>query len=65
MIRFQGGPLDGEDIPDEFLDFDEVHIQNDENSPVYIYMKDDENMCYSYEGEFSSDDIYYKEDEDE
>jgi hypothetical protein len=65
MITFQGGPMDGEDVPDEFFPFDEVHIQNDENDPVYVYMKDDDNMCYNYEGEFMPSDIYYKEDEDE
>lgn len=60
-----GGPMDGELVPKEFLSFDEVHIQNNQNDPVYIYYKDEETGNYNYEGEFFPSDMEYKEEEDE
>jgi hypothetical protein len=65
MIAFVGGPMDGEHLPSDLFDFDEVHIQNKEQDPVYIYYKDEETGNYYYEGEFLSSDIEYEEDEDE
>lgn len=63
MITFQGGPMDGERVPTDFLEFDEIHMQNDENSPVYVYFREEHN--YNYEGEFPPSEIEYEEDEDE
>ncbi|MFY9325218.1 MAG: hypothetical protein WAO29_02035 [Candidatus Nanopelagicales bacterium] len=65
MITLIGGPMDGEQVPNEFYNYYEVHIQNGDSEPVYIYCKDEETGNYKYEGEFSSSEIEYEEDEDE
>lgn len=65
MINLIGGPMDGEQVPVEFFSYDEVHIKNGQDDPVYVYCKDEETGNYNYEGEFSSSDIEYEEDEDE
>jgi hypothetical protein len=67
--EFIGGPLDGEVIPldDEDLT-DEIHIDmiglNKEIS-VHVYAEDEESGNYKYEGEYSPDDLYEEEEEDE
>lgn len=67
--EFIGGPLDGTVIPVEDDDLtDEIHIDmiglNKEIS-VHVYAEDEETGNYKYEGEYSPDDLYEEEEEDE
>ena len=67
--EFVGGTLDRTVIPldDEDLT-DEIHIDmiglNKEIS-VHVYAEDEETGNYKYEGEYSPDDLYEEEEEDE
>jgi len=67
--EFVGGPLDGTVIPLDDKDLtDEIHIDmiglNKEIS-VHAYAEDEETGNYKYEGEYSPDDLYEEEEEDE
>ncbi len=67
--EFVGGPLDGTVIPLDDDDLtDEIHIDmiglNKEIS-VHVYAEDEETGNYKYEGEYSPDDLYEEEEEDE
>ena len=57
--------MDGEDVDDFFFPFDEIHIGKPGTDLVYVYSRNEETMNYEYDGEFTSSDIEYEEDEDE
>ena len=59
IISFSGGPFDGEGVPDEAENADELQIYN-RDGKIYIYFLEGGN--YTYAGEFLPEE---PEDEDE